>query len=151
LLAWPLNNYWDTNFPSSQPGQINLSYAFSSFKRFDKQELFRLGREVSTKIEIHPLMTCKKQGSGSFIEIKDDRVQLLNLKLSEDKKGIIVRVVKPGQQIGTTSIKLPHNIKQASFVNAFEETVELLKVKKNEVLIDLVPNRITQILIIPEN
>jgi hypothetical protein len=151
LLAWPLNNYWDTNFPSSQPGQINLSYAFSSFKKFNKNELFRLGREVSTKIEIHPLMTCKKQGSGSYIEIKDDSVQLLNLKLSEDKKGIIVRVVKPGQQIGTTSIKLSQNIKQASFVNAFEETVELLKVKKNEVLIDLVPNRITQILIIPEN
>ncbi len=151
LLAWPLNNYWDTNFPSSQPGQINLSYAFSTFKKFNKQQIFQLGREISTKIEIHPAMNCKKKEGGSFIDIKDHNVQLLNLKLSEDNKGIIARVVKIGQQTRTTSIKFPKKIRQASLVNTFEEVVEELQVKKNEVLIDLVPNRITQILIIPSD
>jgi len=151
LLAWPLNNYWDTNFPSSQPGQINLSYAFSSFTKFNKQEMFKSGRAVSTKIEIHPLMNCKKLESGSFIEINDDSVQLLNLKLSDDNKGIIARVVKARQQSGKTSIRLPKNIKEASLVNAFEEPVKQLQVKKNVVLIDLIPNRITPLLIIPEN
>jgi hypothetical protein len=150
LLAWPLNNYWDTNFPSSQPGLINLSYAFSTFKKFNKQQMFRLGREVSTKMEVHPLMNCKNSESGSFIDIEDESVQLLNLKLSDDNKGIIARVVKTGQQNGTTSIKFPDNIKEASLVNTFEETVDKLKVKNNEVQIDLVPNRITQVLVIPE-
>ena len=151
LLAWPLNNYWDTNFPSSQPGQIKLSYAFSSFNKFNKQQIFKSGREVSTKIEIHPLMNCKKFEKGSFIEINDDSVQLLNLKLSDNNRGIIARVVKTINQKGTSSIRLPQIIKEASVVNTFEESVKQLKVKKNEVLIDLIPNRITQLLIIPTN
>jgi len=149
LLAWPLNNYWDTNFSSSQPGQISLSYAFSTFQKFNKQQMFQFGREVSTKIEVHPAMNCKERESGSFISISNDNVQLLNLKLSEDNKGIIARVVKTGQQKSTTTIKLPQMIKQASLVNTLEETLEELHVKENEVLIDLVPNRITQISIIP--
>ena len=59
-------------------------------------------------------------------------------------------MVKTVKQDGTTSIRLPINIKQASLVNVFEELVENLNVKNNEVLIELVPDRITQILIIPE-
>ncbi|MGB5896298.1 MAG: glycoside hydrolase family 38 C-terminal domain-containing protein [Ignavibacteriaceae bacterium] len=149
LLAWPLNNYWDTNFSSSQPGQIRLSYAFSTFKKFNKQQMFQFGREISSKIEVHPAMNCKEKEGGSYIEIKGESVQLLNLKLSGDGKGIIARVVKTGEQTGITSIKLQQKIKQASLVNTLEEFIEEIKISKNEVLIDLVPNRITQILFIP--
>ncbi len=35
LLAWPLNNYWNTNFPLTQPGKIRLRYGLVTYGVFD--------------------------------------------------------------------------------------------------------------------
>jgi len=151
LLAWPLNNYWDTNFSSSQPGLIKLSYGFSTFKKYSKQKMFELGREVMIPVEIHPALICPKPESGYFIQIEDNNLQLLNQKISYDKKGIIIRVIKTSSDSETTLIRFPRNIREAFLVNTLEEIKDKLIVKENSIFIELVANRITQILVIPDS
>jgi len=147
LLAWPINNYWDTNFSSSQPGLINISYAFSSFNKFSKQQMFKMGKEIALPVETHPAMICTKYETGSFVEINDEGVQILFLKRAHDEKGIILRVLKINEQSTKTIIKFPDKIITASRVNTLEEFEENVRVKNCEIHIDLVFNRITQLLI----
>jgi hypothetical protein len=47
MLAWPVNNYWDTNTPRVQYGHIHLRYGFATFGQVDlpalrkQAEIFR--------------------------------------------------------------------------------------------------------------
>lgn len=48
LLSWVMNNYWFTNTPASQDGDLTLRYAFRPFPDFDPAGATRLGRELRT-------------------------------------------------------------------------------------------------------
>ncbi|MBD3290532.1 hypothetical protein GF337_17135, partial [candidate division KSB1 bacterium] len=69
LLAWSLNNYWDTNFRITQPGSIELRYYFRSFQKFDLFEVFQEASALCNPLEIHPAISCEKNEKGRFFEL----------------------------------------------------------------------------------
>ncbi len=106
-----------------------------------------MGKEVSIPVEIHPAMSCTKNERGTFVAIEEDGVQLLTLKGAMDGNGIILRLIKVDEDNRKTTVRFPDKIKTAAIVNSLEEFVKELEIKENELKIDLIPNRITQILI----
>ncbi len=57
LLAWPMNTYWDTNFPASQPGFQRFRYELTSAAIFDAEKAAAFGRTALIPVEFHPVLS----------------------------------------------------------------------------------------------
>jgi hypothetical protein len=63
LLAWPVNNYWETNFPRVQRGRTRLRYGFVSLAALDVDRLRELGRAFRQPTLVWPV-TANGRGAG---------------------------------------------------------------------------------------
>jgi len=72
LLAWPVNNYWDTNFPRVQSGRIRLRYGLFTFGATTNQEIQSRARDYRQPALVWPVTTGgRAEGSGSLAALKD--------------------------------------------------------------------------------
>jgi hypothetical protein len=55
LLAWPMNNYWNTNFRAAQPGFLRLRWELACWERFDAGDCTRFGVSSARPVIWHPL------------------------------------------------------------------------------------------------
>jgi len=57
LLAWPLNNYWNTNYALAQSGLIRLRYGLLTHGAFDPAEISREAAAFAQPVIVHPVFT----------------------------------------------------------------------------------------------
>lgn len=107
LLAWATNNYWETNFRGSQPGLIQLKYAFTSDGEYDQSTVAKQASEVINSPIVYQAVQCVAEESGKFICLKGDGVKIVYVKAAEDKHGIIVRLLNLNDKDVTCEIELP--------------------------------------------
>ena len=148
LLAWATNNYWETNFRGSQPGLIQLKYAFNSQGEYNAATIAMQAEQVIHPPIIYQVVDCTGENSGQFINIEGNGVKIVYVKTSEDKKGIIVRVINLNQQEAIAEIELPdEKIGSAWRCSTQEEKIDPLQVKEkvSTLKIFLKPREITSI------
>ena len=66
LLAWPVNNYWETNFPRAQRGRIRVRYGFTSLASLSADVLVERAERLRQPALIWPVATPDGVSSGSL-------------------------------------------------------------------------------------
>jgi hypothetical protein len=121
LLGWPLNNYWDTNFPASQPGFKRFHYEITSAPAFDAAASMRFGLAASTPVEYHPVLNRATITEGPLFEWKHASVLLNSIRRATDGVGLIVHLSNPTPVAQPLRLKLPIRWQNAFLSNALEE------------------------------
>ena len=127
LLAWPLNNYWSTNFLANQSGSMTFTYECNFHKEFTGRILRKDGihgkNAVVTGIAVHA-----EEEARRLISVSGSST-LLNLYSAMDKKGIILILKNTSEE--TDLFQVTGNvfdIVSACFVNPQEDEISSIEV-----------------------
>jgi hypothetical protein len=108
LLAWPLNNYWMTNFRVSQPGLIRLRYELrAGAGAFDPAAAAEIATAAfAPRLEVHPVIG-PLPAEGQAVEVEGPGVACLSVSAAEDGPGLVVQLVNHGPADTEATVRVP--------------------------------------------
>jgi alpha-mannosidase len=107
LLAWPLNNYWETNFRASQPGLIRIRYSFSTFSQFDPVRAALESQQTRNPPATHLVFDDASPRQGRFFELHGQDVIVTHAKPAEDGRDLVLRLLNLGQKPQQAKLTVP--------------------------------------------
>lgn len=146
VAAWPLNNYWETNFRASQPGLVEVRYSFSTHGPFRAADAELEGQQALNPPVTHLVLDDAAARGGRFVEVEGPDVVVTHVKPAEDGRGMIVRLVNLGAGPAPSKIALPGRaIAKAWACGTLEDNRIELGVAAGSALCQLPPREIRTI------
>ncbi|WP_309120701.1 glycosyl hydrolase-related protein [Paenibacillus sp.] len=129
LLAWPANNYWDTNFKASQPGAMSFKYELRAFDRYDASAAAAAGLAASHPVQLFPAVECPAYKEGRLLSVSGAGANVIHVKPAEDGNGVILRMNNLLEKETEARISLPgRRVASAFATDALERNLEELPV-----------------------
>jgi hypothetical protein len=103
VVAWLFNNYWDTNFPASQPGEHLFRFSLSSGRNrtHDLAASYRFAYEVANPLRARFFAESPLQSTGvspslpptrSFVRVEPENVILVGVGPARGQKAYLFRL-----------------------------------------------------------
>ncbi|PZF82110.1 hypothetical protein [Jiangella anatolica] len=114
VLSWVMNNYWPTNTPPEQDGELTLWYAFTPLPAHDPAAAGRFGREVRSPAVVSEVTRLDKfdtdprplpATSASLLDLDLPPWTHATVAESRDRSGLLLRLQDLGGDGGT--VRLP--------------------------------------------
>jgi hypothetical protein len=146
LLAWPLNNYWETNFRANQPGIVEFRYSFVSHGKFDPTRAALEGQQTWNPPVTHLVLDDATPRQGRFLDVQGDNVVATYVKPADDRQGIVARLINLGEKPTRATLALPgHSIAKAWLCGTLEDNRPRFALSGGAATCELQPRQITTI------
>ncbi len=142
MLAWPLNNYWDTNFGRVQPGYCRFRYEFMSHGGFNPVETARIADMVRNPV-ISTASTSSASPEVKLLNCSNDGVTILAVKDIEEDEGLHITLINNSDDETSVSLTVPAGIERAWFSTAGGYIRDALNIERGAVSFRLASRRIS--------
>lgn len=138
IYAWPMNNYWTTNFNAEQQGEFTCTYSITSAQDTSSEFATKFGWGTTIPLLARVFPAGKRHHkihSGSLLNISAPNVLLVNAEPDNNDGGIILHLREINGQPANVVLKNPENGKVYSFNkadvlgNVIGEKVNSIKMK----------------------
>jgi hypothetical protein len=144
LLAWPLNNYWETNFRANQPSIVEFRYTFATHGKFNPTRAILEGQQTCNPPVTHLVLDDAAPRQGRLVQVSGDDVIVTSVKPAEDNEGIVTRLVNLGDQPATAKLSLPgRSVFNAWLCGTLEDNRSKLALMDGVASCELQPRQVT--------
>ncbi|HEU5222469.1 MAG TPA: hypothetical protein VFU07_02155 [Candidatus Lumbricidophila sp.] len=107
VLAWPMNNYWDTNFPGRQPGFAEFRYSLHTHGSFDARQVAEFGARAAARVYNTVQIECTANAEGSLFEVVGDGIAVSDVSAAADGNGLVLWAHNVGAVATSGEIRFP--------------------------------------------
>lgn len=107
LLAWPMNNYWDTNFAASEDGKMSFYYELCAFAEFDEKETYRMGIEAAVPCAVGAAVICEKQEEQELLHYDSESLIPVFIRPQYANEGWLIAMKIFGDAEGECTLSVP--------------------------------------------
>lgn len=107
LLAWPMNNYWETNFAASQEGALSFYYEFSTFGEFDALKAHEAGVLAASPLMAGAAVECREEAERIFLRCEGRNVIPLFIRPQCRKAGMLAAVKNYAAEENSCRLSFP--------------------------------------------
>ena len=144
LLAWAMNNYWDTNFAISQEGAFSLHYELSTFADFQPMEAYKAGLLASSPCMIGAAVSCSEASEQTFLCYDGKDCAPIFLRPQYGKEGVLVALKNFSSKDNSCTVSFPGKTMTFGAVCDLQGNTRIpLDIAGNQVTAALRPNGIT--------
>jgi Glycosyl hydrolases family 38 N-terminal domain/Glycosyl hydrolases family 38 C-terminal domain len=138
IYAWPMNNYWTTNFNAEQQGEFVCTYSITSAQDTSSEFAAKFGWETTVPMLARVFPAEKEHHnihSGSLLKISSSNLLLINAEPANNGDSIILHLREINGQSANVVLKNPENGEIYSFNeadvlgNVIGEKVNSIKMK----------------------
>ena len=150
LMAWPMNNRWEVNFPLSQQGEVRQRYRLTTHDGpIDEVRAARWGTEQFAEPIVLRDRFPRGETTGRFLSVPDGVDVLVGCKPADDGRGLVLRVENLRREAQEARVDVhAGQVVSATLVSPMETGGEPLAVEGGTVRVPLRPRALETVRVI---